>query len=371
MKIAKVEADYIRMPLSYVQKHEFIPTQLDAGCVLTRITCDNGLVGFGRTYGGGVFGSHTVKTCVVRELAPVLIGQDPTKIQDLWNKMEITSHFLGRTGIVFAAVSTVDIALWDLLGKSLGVPIYKLLGQAREEVPVYSSEGWVYLSVDELVEKVKIRMKEGYRAYKLRLPSDKKTCIAKMRAVRDLAGPEFNIMIDVQNAWQNLPLSIRNAEAIKEFDPFWIEEPVMVYDLDGHAGITEITGIPVAGGEHIYSKNMMREAFSKKAFCYAQPDVMRIGGFSEMQKVIGMAESWFVPVVPHGACEIHTHLALAHTAESMPYIELLTDSEAPLIHDILYSDYELPKDGKAYVTTKPGLGYTLNEDAIREHIVKD
>lgn len=371
MKIVKVEADFISVPLSYVQVHELVPTQKDHGTVLTRITCDNGLVGFGRTYGGGVFASKAVKACVKNDLAPLLIGQDPTEIMKLWYKMEVATHYLGRSGIAFSAVSTVDVALWDILGKSLGVPVYKLLGQARNDVDVYASEGWVYLSVDELVEAVRVKKEAGYKGYKLRLPSDKQACIKKMRAVRDFVGPDFDLMIDVQNAWVNIPVAIRNAQAIKEFDPYWIEEPVMVQDLDGHAAVGRASGIPISGGEHIYSKNLMREAFSKCAFSYAQPDAMRIGGITEMQKVLGMAESWFVPVVPHGASDIHVHVALAHSADAMPYIELLTDSEGPLLTNVLYTDYQYPAGGKAFVPTKPGLGYTLNEAAIKEYTVKD
>ena len=318
-----------------------------------------------------MWGSKAVKNCILNDLAPLIMHEDASEIQKLWDRMEVASHFLGRSGIVFSALSTIDIALWDLFGKQLGVPIYKLLGQARSEVPVYASEGWVYLTADELVEAVKKKVNDGYKGYKLRLPKDQSGCVKKMRAVREAVGPDFDIMVDVQNAWQNVALSIRNARAIKEFNPFWIEEPVMVQDLDGHARIAAESGIPIAGGEHLYSKHQMREAFSKNAFHYAQPDVMRIGGITEIQKTIGMAESWFIPVVPHGACDIHVHVALSHTAQNVPYVELLTDSEAPLIANILYTDYELPKNGMAYVPTKPGLGYTLNEDAIKEYLVKD
>jgi L-alanine-DL-glutamate epimerase-like enolase superfamily enzyme len=145
----------------------------------------------------------------------------------------------------------------------------------------------------------------------------------------------------------------------------------MVQDLDGHARVAKATGIPVAGGEHIYSKHVMREAFSKDAFNYAQPDAMRIGGITELCKVVGMAESWFIPVVPHGASEIHAQVALAHSAESMPFVELLTDSEEPLLKNVLYTDYEPPKNGKIVAGDRPGLGYTLNEDAIKEYTVTD
>lgn len=371
MKIVKVECDYIRMPLGYVQHHELVPTQADHGSVLTRIVCDNGLVGFGRTYGGGVFGSRAVRASVLNDLAPLLVGEDPSYISKLWHKLEVACHYTGAAGISFSALSTIDIALWDLYGKILNLPIYKILGQARDEVPVYASEGWVYLSVQELVDAVVKKKQEGYAAYKLRLPSDVAASVAKMKAVREAVGPDFKIMVDVQNAWRTAAPAIKIAEAIKEFGPFWIEEPTMVQDLEGHKRVSRQTGVPVSGGEHIYSKHRMREAFSLGAFDYAQPDAMRIGGITEIQKVIGMAESWFIPVVPHGGCDIHIHVALAHTADSVPYVELLTDSEAPLLTDILYTDYQLPKDGKAYVSQKPGLGYTLNEEAIKEYTVND
>lgn len=371
MKIVRIECDYIRMPLSYLQVHEHVPTQADHGCVLTQITCENGLTGFGRTYGGGVFGSKSVRSCVLSDLAPHILGQQADHIQGLWNQLEIATHYIGRSGIAFAALSTIDIALWDLLGKALNVPIYKLLGQARDQVPVYASEGWVYWTKEALVEGVKQRQREGYRAYKFRLPSDRLGCVEKMRAVREAAGEEFDLMVDVQNTWLNSAIAVKNAEAIKEFRPFWIEEPVMVQDFDGHALVSQRTGIPVASGENLYSKHQLRDALSKRAFDYAQPDAMRIGGITELQKVIGMCESWFIPAVPHGATEIHLQVALCHSADVIPYIELLTDSEGLLLTNILYKDFEFPKDGVLHAPQKPGLGYTLNEDAIREFTVQD
>lgn len=364
MKIEKVEAIYIKVPLSYVQIHETVPSQTDHGTVLTKITCDNGIVGFGRTYGNSVAGPYATMACV-REFTQYLIGEDPTNIQKIWLKLEIASHYLGRYGVAFAALSTIDIALWDIFGKSVGLPIYKLLGQAREECDIYSSEGWVYLSEEELVEQLRSRREEGYRAFKLRLPAKRSECVRKMRAVRDLVGADFDLMIDVQNTWNDTATAVQNANAIKEFEPYWIEEPVGVQDFEGHAEVFRSTGVPVAGGEHLYSKHFVCDALRKKAFNYVQTDAMRIGGISDLQKIVGMAESFFVPVVPHGACDIHVHVALAHKKTVIPYLELLTDSEAPLL-SILYQDYQLPVNGKVYVPTKPGLGYTLNDDAIRE-----
>lgn len=371
MKIDKIEVFYIRFMLERVQVHELVPTQVDHGALLVKISCDDGTTGVGRTYGGSVFGSHAVKAAIEHDYAPLLLGKDPMMHGMLYQSMENFSHYHGRAGLAYAAISALDIALWDIVGKALGQPIYKLLGAVRNEVQVYASEGWVYLTPEELAAQMKARIDEGYPAVKLRLPTDTRSCVEKMRLVRDAIGDTPEIMIDVQNTWENVSTSVKNIHAIREFNPFWIEEPVMVQDLDGHAKVNAQTGVPVAGGEHIYSKHQFREAFSKGAFGYAQPDGVRIGGFTELQKVVGMAESWFVPCVPHGAYEVHRHVALAHSAASIPYVELLTDSEAPLL-GIIYKDFELPQNGIGSVPEgKTGLGVELDEYHIRDYIVKD
>lgn len=371
MKIEKIDVFYVRFQLHRVQVHELVPTQKDHGALLVKITCDNGVTGVGRTYGGSVFGSFAVKAAIEHDYAPLLIGKDPMMLGMLYQLMERFSHYHGRAGIAYSAVSALDIALWDIAGKTLNQPICSLLGAVRESVPVYASEGWVYLSAEELADSVKARINEGYAAVKLRLPANTKGCVAKMRAVRDAIGDEPEIMVDVQNTWENVSVSVKNVRAIAEYNPFWIEEPVMVLDFEGHAKVNAQTGVPVAGGEHLYSKYQFRQAFSSNAFGYAQPDAVRVGGITEIQKVIGMAESWFLPCVPHGAYEVHRHVALAHSASSVPYIELLTDSEAPLLK-IIYKDFELPENGVGFVPKGAvGLGVELDEDNIREYLVRD
>lgn len=371
MKIDRIEVFYVRFMLDRVQVHELVPTQVDHGALVVKISCDDGTTGVGRTYGGSVFGSHAVKAVIEHDYAPMLMGQDPMMHGLLYAKMENFSHYHGRAGIAYAAISALDIALWDIVGKAMGQPIYKLLGAVRDSVSVYASEGWVYLNPEELQQAMKARIDEGYPAVKLRLPTDTKSCVRKMRMVRDAIGDGPEIMVDVQNTWENVSTSVKNTLAIREFNPFWIEEPVMVQDLDGHAKVNAQTGVPVAGGEHIYSKHQFREAFTKGAFSYAQPDAVRIGGFTEIQKVIGMAESWFVPCVPHGAYEVHRHVALAHTQAAVPYVELLTDSEGPLLQ-ILYKDFAFPEQGTGSVPEGAvGLGVELDEAHIREYLVKD
>jgi L-alanine-DL-glutamate epimerase-like enolase superfamily enzyme len=370
VRIDRVEAFYVRYMMERLQAHVLVPTQVDHGALIVKLSCDDGTVGVGRTYGGSVFASHAVKASVEKDFAPLLLGENPLDAGRLFQKLEVFSHYHGRAGVAFSAVSALDIALWDILGKACGQPLYRLLGAVRDSVPVYASEGWVYLEPDELAEKMRTRIDEGYPAVKLRLPQDRAMCVRKMRAVRDALGEDVPIMVDVQNAWENVSISVRNTSAIEEYRPFWIEEPVMVQDLDGHHRVGFLTGVPIAGGEHIYSKHQFREAFSKDAFGYAQPDAFRVGGITELQKVIGMAESWFVPVVPHGAYEVHRHVALSHAASSVPYVELLTDSEAPLLK-IIYNDFDLPEGGLATVPDRPGLGVELNEKAIAEYMVKE
>lgn len=369
MKIAKIEAWFISIPMEHVQMHETIPIQPDHGSVVTRITCDDGVTGIGRTYGGSAFGSHAVKACILKEFAPKLIGEDPTYINRIWHKLEGASHFLGRGGAAFSALSTIDIALWDILGKRAGLPVYKLLGAVRDTVPVYASEGWLQFSTEELVEQMKARKAQGFKGVKLRLPYETEMCIERMKAVREALGDDYPIMVDVQNCWEDVAHSVHNIEAIKEFNPFWIEEPVAVSDFDGHAKVFDLTGVAVAGGENLYNKHFLYTALEKGAFSYAQMDSLRIGGISEMQRALGMTESMFVPAVPHGAYDIHVHIALAHTAKSIPYVELLSDSEANVL-SVIYDDFKWPVDGMAVTPTKPGLGYELDEYAMKQYTVE-
>lgn len=368
MKIEKIEAWFISIPMERVQMHETIPIQPDHGSVVTRITCDDGTTGIGRTYGGSAFGSYAVKACILKEFAPRLIGEDPIYINKIWHKLEGASHFLGRGGAAFSALSTIDIALWDILGKKAGLPIYKLLGAVRDTVPVYASEGWLQLSTEELVEQSLARKEQGFKAIKIRIPYETSGCIERMKAVREALGADYPIMVDVQNGWENVSHSVKNIEAIREYNPFWIEEPVAVQDFEGHAKVFELTGVAVAGGENLYSKHHLRTALEKGAFNYAQMDALRIGGISEMQRILGMTESMFIPSVPHGAYDVHIHIALAHTAKSIPYVELLSDSEANVL-SVIYDDFRWPVDGMAPTPVKPGLGYTLNESAMRQYAI--
>lgn len=370
MKIVKVEAWFVSVPMERVQMHETIPIQPDHGSVVTRITCEDGTTGIGRTYGGSAFGSHAVKACILKEFAPRIIGEDALYINKIWHKLEAASHFLGRGGVAFAALSTIDIALWDILGKHTGQPIYKLLGAVRDTVPVYASEGWLQFSTEELVEQVLARKEQGYKGVKIRLPYETKGSIERMKAVREAVGEDYPIMVDVQNGWEDVAHSVYNIEAIREYNPYWIEEPVAVQDFAGHAEVFKRTGVAIAGGENLYSKHYMMEALSKGAFNYAQMDTLRIGGITEIQRVLGITESMFIPSVPHGAYDVHVHIALAHTAKSIPYVELLSDSEAHVL-SIIYSDFEWPKDGMAVTPTKPGLGYTLDEYAMKQYVVND
>ncbi|NLV62122.1 MAG: mandelate racemase/muconate lactonizing enzyme family protein [Clostridiaceae bacterium] len=370
IKIEKVESLYIKFPLSKQQIHEAIPSVRDCATLLVKVYCSDGTIGFGRTYGGDSFGTYTVKRCIDTMIAPVVIGENPFYVHKIWKKLEDVSHFLGRAGAVFKGVSAVDIAIWDALGKITGLPLYHLLGAARDHVNVYASEGWLNLSTEELVESVKALVDKGYKAVKFRLPLDKNECIEKMSAVREAVGPDINLMVDIQNAWVDVPTSIKRVKELEKYDPFFFEEPVRVQDLDGHAEIKYATGIPITGGEHIYSKHHFREALTKNAFSYVQVDSVRVGGVSEWMKVVGMCEAWFVPVIPHAAFEIHVHTACAFPESTVPYIEYLTDYEGELLPNI-YKDFEHPESGVATPPSRPGLGLTLNDDFIKDYIISD
>lgn len=369
MKIERVETFYVRMPLDKLQMHAAVPSVTDLGTVIVRITLDNGVTGIGRTYGGEIYASTAVKACLDSFFTPRLVGADIDLPHALWQQLHVATHFLGQSGIALQCLSMIDVALWDIRGKLAGLPIYRLLGAARDQVRVYASEGWLTQDDDELVDACKRLVAEGYTAIKIRLPFDRTKSRARFRAARDAVGPDIDLLVDVQNAWVNAPDAIRRINDIEEFSPWLIEEPVRVLDLAGHAQIAEAVAAPVAGGEHLYTRSQFRDALKMRAFDIIQPDAARVGGLTEWMKIAGMAESWFIPVLPHGAYEVHLHACAAFSETSVPLGEYLSDYEAILL-PVIFDDPVLPAGGIGRLPSAPGLGVDLNEDGIREFSVQ-
>jgi L-alanine-DL-glutamate epimerase-like enolase superfamily enzyme len=310
-------------------------------------------IGFGyskRAGGRGMF-AHS------KEIADNLIGQDPNDIVKLWDKLMWAGASMGRMGLTSQAISPFDIALWDMKAKRAGLPLAKLLGAHRDSVQCYNtSAGFLHTPIDQVLKNVEAICKRGIGGIKLKVgqPELAKD-IDRVGQVRKLLGPEFPLMVDANQQWDR-PKAMRACRALEQFDLIWIEEPLDAWDVEGHAALALSLDTPIATGEMLTSFQEHSQFIIAGASDFVQPDAPRVGGISPFLQIMNLASFKGRKLAPHFAMEIHLHLAAAYPEE--PWLEHFEWIE-PLFNERL----EL-KDGRMHLPTRPGLGFTLSEQAL-------
>jgi L-rhamnonate dehydratase len=309
--------------------------------ILVVVEADTGERGFG--VGGGPAGVHVIDS-VLRE---VVVGQDPRDVDAIWQRMYRATHHFGRKGLAVMALSGIDLAIWDLLGKLEGKPVYDLLGGLRHErVPAYASLG---ASVGDAV-------KQGFRHVKLHLPGvkdDPQEVVDLVRAGREQVGPDIPLYTDAGARWDR-QTSLQLAKAFEEYDVGWLEEPLLADDLVGHRELGEQTTVPIAGGEHEYTLWGYQDLLASRALSVWQPDACWVGGMTVMRDVFALGQANGIWVVPHRGSEVwglHAILALADRplAEGgRPWVTWVSGAP-PIV------------DGWIGPPTGPGFGVTFDE----------
>ena len=255
----------------------------------------------------------------------------------------------------------MDIALWDLKGKILDMPLYKLLGGTNSKVPIYASGGWTSYDDDALVEEAKEMVRRGYKAIKLKVGyrggKDIAGDVRRCRKVREAIGPDIEFMVDANNAFYAGD-AVRLANQIKEYDIRFFEEPVFADDIPGLKRFREGTDIPLATGEHEYTKFGARDLIFAGAVDYLQMDATRCGGYTEMLKAAAISQSFNLAFAPHAMEHIHMHLVSA--APNGVFLERLFLFED--ITRMVYKNPPEPENGILTIPDKPGLGMDLNPD---------
>jgi len=326
--------------------------------VVVEIELDNGLVGLGVTSGG-----EPACYIIERHLKRFLVGQDPHNIELLWDQMWRATLPYGRKGLPLHAISAVDLALWDLLGKLRDEPIYALLGgKTKERLPVYAT-----------TVRPDLAQGLGFHGAKLPLmygPADGdeglKKNIATIAAARESAGPDFRIMIDCYMSL-TVPYAIELARALEPYNVYWMEECLPPDDYDGHATLKAAVGSVLwTGGEHEYTRYGYRELIARRCFDILQPDITWVGGLTEARRIVAMAAAYDIPVIPHGSSVFSYHLQFAFP--NCPMAEFLmispaADRIAPLFGKI-FVDEPMPENGYVTLSDKPGWGVELNRDAL-------
>ena len=289
-----------------------------------------------------------------KEIAPVLIGEDPSDIGKLWDKLCWAGASVGRSGLATQAIGAFDVALWDLKARRANLSLAKLLGSYRDSVRCYNtSGGFLHTPIDQLVVNASASIARGIGGIKLKVGQpDGSLDIARVTAVRKHLGDAVPIMVDANQQWDR-PTAQRMCRIFEQFNLVWIEEPLDAYDHEGHAALATHFDTPIATGEMLTSAAEHGDLIRHRAADYLMPDGPRVGGITPFLKVAAQASHAGLMLAPHFAMELHVHLAAAYPTE--PWVEHFEWLE-PLFNERI----EI-KDGRMLVPTRPGLGLSLSE----------
>jgi L-alanine-DL-glutamate epimerase-like enolase superfamily enzyme len=339
------------------------------GWVLVEIFTDAGLVGLGNA----ALSPLVTKACIDTYLKPLLLGSDPWDTEYLWQQMYRRTMAFGRKGVAMTAISAVDIALWDLLGKSANQPVYRLLGgRTKKRIPVYASRLYS-MPLDDLRIEAQRYKDEGYKAMKLRFgwgPVDgaegMQRNVELVRTVREVVGDGIDVMADAYMGW-TLDYAKRMLPLLEPFHLRWLEEPVIPDDTRGYKELKAHGCVPIAGGEHEFTIFGFRDLLEANALDYVQFDTNRVGGISQARKISALAEAFQIPVVPHAGQMHNYHVVMASLnspmAEFFPKVDVEVGNE---LFWYIFDGEPVPVEGYIDLDENtPGLGLTVNEESLK------
>jgi L-alanine-DL-glutamate epimerase-like enolase superfamily enzyme len=307
----------------------------------------------------------------LRELfAERLKGESALRVEGLWQEMYQDSLLHGRAGSVMRALSVIDIALWDRNARAAGLPLSRLLGgTARDRVPAYASGGY-YLegkTPARLGEEVAGYVDKGFRAVKIKVGrEDLKGEEARIRAAREAIGDDIALMLDANNAWQDLPTALEFMRRYEPSNPYWIEEPFSPDDIDNHARLARLTPVPVATGEIEAGRWRHQALLEKGAAMILQSDAAVCGGITEWRRIAAAASAQGVTMCPHWFHDLHIHL-VASTPNAQ-FVEYFMDDQVLNFRRLVDRQLEF-KDGMLMLPTEPGLGFDFDEQALDRYAI--
>lgn len=308
--ISRVEAGFYRIPLAVAVSDSMHGEMTAFELNTVRITDADGATGVGYTYTCGRNGA-AVDAILRREIPDLLVGEDADRIEHLWNKVWWAQHYGGRGGPTVLALSAMDIALWDLKGVRLGLPLWNLLGGHADRVSCYAGGIDLDYPLDRLLAQTDDNLKKGFRAIKMkvgrkRLSED----VERVAAMRAHLGDGFPLMVDANMKW-TADEAIRAARAFQPHELTWLEEPIIPDDVAGHARIVREGGVPIAAGENLRTLWEFKQLVATGGVTFPEPDVTNCGGITSFMKIAHLAEAWNLPVTSHGAHDVTVHLLAA------------------------------------------------------------
>ncbi|RJT80170.1 mandelate racemase/muconate lactonizing enzyme family protein [Arthrobacter cheniae] len=322
--------------------------------LFAEITTGNNYRGIGFSYskraGGPAQYAHA------KEIADNLLGEDPSDIGRLYQKLLWAGASVGRSGVATQAIAALDIALYDLKAKRADLPLAKLLGAYRDSVQTYNtSGGFLQAPIEEVKERATLSLAEGIGGIKIKVGHpDSKVDISRVTAIREHLGADVPLMVDANQQWDR-PTAMRMGRTLEQFDLVWIEEPLDAYDAEGHAQLAQALDTSIATGEMLSSVSEHINLITNRSVDIIQPDAPRIGGITPFLRLAALADQAGLQLAPHFAMEIHLHLAASYPRE--PWVEHF-EWLNPLFNERLETH-----QGRMIVPNRPGLGFTLSDQA--------
>ncbi|MGB3867261.1 MAG: mandelate racemase/muconate lactonizing enzyme family protein [Xanthobacteraceae bacterium] len=363
MKITQIDIRTVLIPRVMPKSFE-IEGKWDLPAVIARVNTDAGIEGIGHAI--TLMPEHTGSLAVLMaELGELLVGMDPRRTEAISARMMYPANWIGPGGLLNIAACALDVAVWDIVGKDAGQPLWRLLGGHADRARVYESGGLISPDIDSLKRAAEANLRLGYRAMKMRPGTQRYARIPALvdyvREIREVIGPDIDLMLDINQTWQP-SRAIRAGRALEELELFWIEDPVAMHDVDGQAAVAAALDMPVCAGEYHYGVAPLLRLLQARAVDILMVDLMRVGGITPFRKVAAMAEAFGVPVASHLIPEIFASLIAAVPngliVEGMPWSADLFEG-APVL-----------ENGELLLSERPGHGLSFNEGFISRNLAR-
>lgn len=375
MDIREVEAYPVSFPLDEPAQ-DATGVWHDWSTVLVKITVEDGTYGWGEIgplHGGGI---PVFDAIVNHKLKAMLLGEDAFDRERLYQKMLGTgtsSYAFGQKGAIITAIAGIDIALWDVAGKLLKTPVYKILGGCyHERIPAYASgffgKGGRPLTAAECGDEAKGYADAGFQGVKMKVGFGLDRDLRNLEAVRRALGPDLGIMVDANQGFSFHDV-VKIAKELSAFNLTFLEEPLPINDLDAMAALVQAVDIPIAAGENYYTRFEFREVLVKRAVNIVQPDIIHAGGITETRKIADMASTWNIPCAPHihATVGVPASIHLLTSAPNTLAAEYITSGGSYKLRRALYGDEYMAKDGFVSAPDKPGLGIDIKPEALEKY----
>lgn len=353
--ISRVKTALLEVPWSGEPPANGIMPPTHREFLVLEIETRGGLTGMGylQPLSGGL---RTLDMCLKDMIAPKIIGRDALEVEGIWQTLWASTYWLGRGGIATWCLSAVDVALWDIVGKRAGLPLYQLWGQCHDHIPAYGSGCWRGLGRDGMIERARDFTDMGLKAIKMQVAHIRpwREDVRNVTAMRDALGDDVEIMIDVNMGWTP-DIAIQAGRYFDEQDVYWLEEPVVCEDFDGYQRVAAALNTRVVGGESHFTRYDMRPFFKTPSSPILQPDHQR-GGLTEMRKIAAVAETWGIRIAPHLFHELVIHvLASIPNSSYAEYMDW---------NDDLWVKPLIPVDGMLSPPNDPGHGLVFKPEVL-------